>query len=251
MDLRSLIQEGRLSEARSALVEEVKSSPADTAKRTLLFQVLAVLGEWDKAARHLDMISTQDPARVTGAHVFMQLIEAEKERLDVFALKKTPSFMTEAPEYFGPWHEAARKLLGGDAAAAHKVFTSVAKEVPEVSGTVNGEPFKGLRDTDSVLAPFLEAFIHGRYLWIPFASIRELTIPGPRSFTDLIWIQADFVTWEGLTAGCYLPVLYPGSSAHGDEAVRIGRMMGQHVYEAGDAEKAILEIRELRFTYRK
>ncbi len=286
MDLRSLIKEGRLSEARAALVEGVKSSPADTGKRTLLFQVLVLLGEWDKASVHLDMISTQDPSRLKGASVYSQLIAAEKERIAVFDLKQLPSFLPEAPDFFEPYYNAVRKLLfikrspaggttpsspvagedkgEGDIKAVGALFAQAEKSIPKVKGTLNGETFSGLKDTDSVLSPFLEAFIHGRYVWIPFAAIRELTVTAPRSLTDLIWIQANVTTWGGLNVGCFLPVLYPGSSSHEDEKIKLGRMTdwialgdgyyrgaGQHVYQAGKKEIAILEIREAVFTYRE
>ena len=65
MDSRDLIKAGRLSEARKQLIEEVKSSPADSGKRTLLFQVLIFCGEWDKAERHLETVAAQD-ARFQG-----------------------------------------------------------------------------------------------------------------------------------------------------------------------------------------
>ena len=94
-----LIKAGKLPEARKQLVEEVKSSPGDTGKRTLLFQVLAFYGEWDKAERHLDMIGAQDSSRETGVQVFKNLLQGERERLEVFGLKRRPSFIpkTHAP----------------------------------------------------------------------------------------------------------------------------------------------------------
>jgi protein involved in temperature-dependent protein secretion len=40
--------------------------------------VLSLLGEWDKAVRHLDMISTQDPDRVLGVHVYLDIVKASR-----------------------------------------------------------------------------------------------------------------------------------------------------------------------------
>jgi type VI secretion system protein ImpE len=62
MNSKDLIKAGRLSDARKQLTEEVKAKPGDSGRRTLLFQVLAFYGEWDKAERHLDAIGTQDVA---------------------------------------------------------------------------------------------------------------------------------------------------------------------------------------------
>ena len=81
MDAKDLIKAGKLSEARSQLVEDVKSSPGNLNSRTLLFQVQAYAGEWDKARRQLEVITTQDASRETGVQVYLNLIQAETERM--------------------------------------------------------------------------------------------------------------------------------------------------------------------------
>ena len=91
-------------------------------------------------------------------------------------------------------------------------------------------------------------------------AIRELIISEPKTLFDLLWIPAHVTTQEGLSIGCYLNVLYPGSSAHEDDRVKLGRMtdwiplagpffkgVGQHVFQIGEEEMAILEIREVSF----
>lgn len=262
MDSKELIKAGRLSEAREQLVKEVKSAPGDPGKRTLLFQVLSLLGEWDKASRHLDMIVSLDPSREEGVMVFKNMTRAEQEREEVFAFRKLPSFMPDAPGYFEPYYTALQKLEEKDTTGADEILTSIREQIPLLSGTVNEEPFSGFCDTDTFLSAFLEAFIHDRYVWVPFESIRELTIAAPKTLTDLVWASASITTWEGLSANCFLPVLYPGSSLHEDDRVKFGRMtdwkslggtyargVGQHVYQVGENDMALLEIREVTFTY--
>src|SRR5512136_71053 len=101
MDAKDLLKAGRLREARERITEEVKAYPTDAAKRTLLFQVLSFCGEWDKAARHLDILATGNPQAETGVQVYRNLVSAERKRLEVVAGKSRPSFMTELP----PWLE--------------------------------------------------------------------------------------------------------------------------------------------------
>jgi type VI secretion system protein ImpE len=126
---------------------------------------------------------------------------------------------------------------------------------------LNGLPFEGLRDTDTALAFFLEAFVHDRYVWLPFEALRELVIPAPRSLFDLLWTPVLVTTWEGLSLNCYLPVLYPESFLHADDRIKLGRMtdwtsmgsaiargVGQHVLQAGPDEWALLDIRAVVFT---
>jgi type VI secretion system protein ImpE len=260
MHSKDLIKAGRLSEARKQLVEEVKSSPADLSKRTLLFQVLAFCGEWDKAERHLDAIAVQDANRETGVQVYKNLIHAEKQRLEVSRLNSRSSCMPETPPYLEMYYAAWQKVAENKIDEANELFDQIFAQRPMISGTVNGKRFTGLKDTDTFLSLFLEAIVYERYVWIPFESIRELSITPPSTLFDLLWTMARITTWEGLTTNCYLPVLYPESFLHEDDRVKLGRMtdwtplggafskgMGQHVFETGNEEMAILEIREAVF----
>ncbi len=262
MDSKDLIRTGRLSAAREQLVKEIKSSPADLGKRTLLFQVLSFCGEWGKAERHLDTISVQDTKKETGVQVYKNLLRAEREREEVLKLKRRPSFLPKTPPYLERYLEAWARIRSQDIDEAEKVLASLEAEIHAVSGTVDGKNFSGFRDTDSYLSPFLEAIVHERYLWIPFADIRELSISPPKSLFDLLWIQARITTWEGLTVGSYLPVLYAESSLHEDDKVKLGRMtewvslggpffkgMGQHVFQVGEEDKPLLEMREVLFQF--
>jgi type VI secretion system protein ImpE len=260
MKSKDLIKAGRLPEARKQLVEEVKSFPADLGKRTLLFQVLAFYGEWDKAECHLDAIAAQDASRETGVQVYRNLIHAEKQRLEVSKLNSRSSCMPETPPYlemyYAAWHNVVEKKID----KAKELFDQIDAQRPMISGTVNGKEFSGFKDTDSFLSLFLEAIVYERYVWIPFESVRELSITPPSTLFDLLWTMARITTWEGLTTNCYLPVLYPDSFLHEDDRVKLGRMtdwtplggpfskgMGQHVFQAGDEEVAILEIGEALF----
>lgn len=259
MDARDLIRAGKLTEAHTQLISEIKSSPADLRKRTLLFQVLSFFGEWDKAERHLDIMATQDASLETGTQLYKNIINAERERVEVLEFQRYPSFLPKTPPYFEIYREACEKLHDEKPDEAKEIFEKIADQ-GEVSGTVRGESFTGFRDTDTYLANFLEAFVHERYVWVPFSSLRELVISPPKTLFDLLWIMARITTWEGLTLNCYLPVLYPGSFLHEDDRVKLGRMtdwislgnsfskgVGQHVFEVGDREMGILEIQEALF----
>jgi type VI secretion system protein ImpE len=260
MDPRDLIKAGRLAEARKQLTEEVRAAPADLGKRTLLFQVLAFCGEWGKAEQHLDAIVAQDLKKETGVQVYKNLVGAEKERLEVSTLVKRPSFLPETPPFAEAYFAGLQKLRDQKIEEAEALLDQIGTERPEVRGTLDGTPFVGFEDTDAFLSLFLEAIVHGRYVWILFESIREIVLSPPKTLFDLLWVEGHVTTWEGLALNCHLPVLYPGSSSHEDERVKLGRMtdwiplggafsrgVGQHVFQVGDREKALLEIREVSF----
>ncbi|HHP7235659.1 MAG TPA: type VI secretion system accessory protein TagJ [Desulfobacterales bacterium] len=260
MDARELIREGRLSDARSRLTESVKANPGDSGSRTMLFQVLAYAGEWDKARRHLEVLAGQDSGRAGGVSVCLELVQAETERLQVMDLKTPPSFLPREPDFADGLRTVLQDLYQGSFESARQHVEAIDAACPRIAGTLNGNAFEGVRDVDARFAHVLEAFIHGRYVWIAFADIRELALPRPKNLLDLLWMQAQVTTWEGLTANAHLPVLYPASFRHADDAVKLGRVtewesmgaglirgIGQHVFEFGDREVGLLEIQEANF----
>jgi type VI secretion system protein ImpE len=259
MDPKELIRAGKLSEARAQLIEELKSSPANAGKRTLLFQVFSILGEWDKAERHLEVLSAQDSSQEVGAQVYRNLIQGERKRLDVFRKGLFPSFLSGVPPYFEMYRMACKKLES-DPAEAVGLFDAVNEQIPVISGVINGKNFVGLNDTDVFLLFFLEAMVEDRYLWIPFERIREISIAPPKTLFDLIWISAHITLWDGLALNAYLPVCYPESFLQSDDLIKLGRVtkwipaggsfsrgVGQHVYLAGEEEISLLDIREVVF----
>jgi type VI secretion system protein ImpE len=261
MDAKDLIRAGKLADARTLLVAEVKAAPADAGRRTLLFQVLCFLGEWDKAGRHLDTLAAQDLKSEVGAQVYRNLIHAERAREEVFTSNMRPSFMPSTPPYAEAFFLVWDLLAQGRTEEAEAAHASIFKGLPLPSGTLNSNPFTGFRDTDSFIAPFLESFVHDRYVWLPITAVREITIAPPKTLFDTIWLSCHLTTWEGLAMNCYLPVLYPLSHRHEDDRVRLGRMtdwksaggsfvraMGQHVFEVGEEDVNMLEIRELMFS---
>jgi type VI secretion system protein ImpE len=264
MDTKELIRAGRLQEARIRITEEVKASPSDAAKRTLLFQVLVFCGEWDKAERHLEILAERNLQAETGVQVYRNLISAEKKRAEVFQGNGRPSWLTKMPDWLENLFLAREKLSAGSPDEASAILRKIAGQTPAVSGFVDGMAFRKFRDTDDVLAHFLEVFIHDSYLWFPFSSLREISISEPKSQLDLLWVPARIAVKEGLAVGCYLPVLYPDSCRSDDDRVRLGRItdwrelgsglcqgIGQHVFLAGNEEKPLLEIREILFHEKK
>jgi len=262
MEIKELMQAGKLAEARQQLVAAVKASPADLTSRTLLFQVLCYCGEWDKADRHLQAIVAQDSNRGAGVLGYRNLVHAEMERLDVRNKNLNASFLSDPPDYLDLFLLFRENLREKKQDEAGEILAKLDSLRPAISGTVNDTAFEGFCDTDTTLFPFLEVFAHERYLWIPFESMRELSVSQPESLLDLLWIPARVTTWEGLTINCYLPVLYPESFLHEDARIIMGRMtdwtplvgayargLGQHVFEVGGKDMAILEIHDVIFNF--
>lgn len=260
MDVKELIMAGKLAEARVMLVERLKKSPADRQARTLLFQILVINGEWDKALNHIEILAAQTGKADPGIDVYRNLIAAEKERFQVFQLKQKPAFLPEIPAYWEDYHGAVKLMTEAKSDEALEKIKSVDAKRPVVTGMVNGTPFTGFFDTDSTLSCFIEAMEYERYLWIPVEFIRELVVSAPKTLMDLIWAKARITTWEGLTMGCFLPAIYPNSFSNENDLVKMGfktdwrtlcgpftRACGRHVYQVGDKDYELFELGEVTF----
>ncbi len=261
MEAKELIRAGKLGEARSQLVSEVRDRPGNAATRTLLFQVMALLGEWDKAERHLDVLAAQDVKTEIGVQAYRNLLNMERQRHETFELGRRPPLVPASPPYLELVFLLWESLNQNDIDEASALQDKIDAARPGIAGQCNDKPFTGFSDTDAYLAPFVEAMIHDRYVWIPVECIRELLLPSPRTLLDTIWAPAHITTWEGLTLQCNLPVLYPESCKHAADPIKMGRLtewvhiggrfsrgFGQHVFQVGDDELGLLEIREIHFS---
>jgi type VI secretion system protein ImpE len=230
MDAQSLYRAGHLKEAIDALGDELKKQPLDTKRRTFLFELLCFAGEFDRATKHLDILSDASPEAASGAMLYRSALHAERERQNMFASNTLP--------------------LSG--------------EHPSSSGELNGEPFDGLTDADPRIGANLEVFIAGSYTWIPFHYIESIETEPPKRLRDLLWLPAilratpDFRLQD--LGEVLLPVIAPLSWKHSDDAVRLGRAtvweedpqhgdipLGQKLLLRGDEEEPFLELRKLTF----
>ena len=112
-------------------------------------------------------------------------------------------------------------------AAKDYPVTSADSEAAEVSGTLNGEPFESLSDSDPRIGPRLEIFAAGSCMWLPWEHIAEIQMEAPLRLRDLLWSPAAVRTgpgFKGMELGeVLIPVLSPLSWKHADDNVRLGR----------------------------
>ena len=75
MEAKEHLQAGRLREALASLQGAVRKNPADVALHIFLFELHSILGEWEKALRHLQIISDLDSNSLLLAQGFRPLLE--------------------------------------------------------------------------------------------------------------------------------------------------------------------------------
>ena len=230
-----LFQAGRLKEAVQALSAELRKNPSDTRRRTFLFELLCFSGEYERAAKQLDVLAEAGPNSEIGALLYRSALQAERTRQDLFQKKEYP------------------KPSGGASSGAETV-----------TGTLNGKPFQTITDADPRIGPRLEVFAAGNYLWLNFEHLALIQIPQPRHLRDLLWTPAVVRVGPALKSTelgeVLLPVLSPFAWQHSDDAVRLGRMTVWEEDESGEAVPAgqkmllvdgeefpLLDIRQLEF----
>jgi type VI secretion system protein ImpE len=129
-----------------------------------------------------------------------------------------------------------------------------------VAGQLNGERFDWLADADSRLGPVLEAFVNGRYYWIPFSRLSKVSLDAPQDLRDTVWMPAYLTFDNGGEVVAMIPNRYPGSHASADPLIQLARKtewspisedryvgLGQRVLstEAGDHD--LMSIRLIEF----
>jgi type VI secretion system protein ImpE len=236
MSVKELFQAGKLNEAIEALGVEVRDNPTDARRRTFLFEMLCFKGEYDRAEKHLNILSDATPDSKMGAMLYYSALHAERVRQELFEKKDYPVV------------PATGNSRGGTITVANQ----------------GAQPFETLEDADPRLGPRLELFAAGAYLWIPFEHIESIEIEAPKRLRDLLWAPALVRTGPAFRdkelGEVLLPVLAPFSWRHPDDNVKLGRATewaeadgasvpsGQRIFSVDGEDFPLLDIRKIEFT---
>jgi type VI secretion system protein ImpE len=256
------VRAGNLTHALKSLQDRVRATPANAKDRIFLFQLLALLGQWDRALTQLKVAADLDASTLILHQLYRQAILAEKLRARVFS-GTTPLVVGEPPEWMGPFLEALRLQAGGHRQQAADLRAQALELAPTSAGTINGERFEWIADGDTRIGPCLEVIVDGKYMWAPFERIQSLTVEPPTDLRDLVWSQA-IVTWvNGGQTPALIPARYPATENIEDDSLRMGRRtewnedfadtysgLGQRMLTTDAGEYPMLEVRQVVFDAR-
>ena len=260
MRAEAYIQSGDLDTALAELTAEIRKNPAKAELRIFLFQLLSVLGQWERAMTQLNVAAEMDADAALMAQVYRPALNCEVFRADVFQGRRTPLFFGEPLDWMVSLTQIPGLLAAGQSTAAIDLRDRAFDAAPAISGQIDGEPFAWMADADERLGPTLEAVVNGKYYWIPIERISEIRIEKPVNLRDAIWVSATF-TWtnHGQAAGL-IPGRYPGTEKLEDNSLRLSRKtewqnagddfymgMGQRVLTTDQGEYPLLDIREVVF----
>jgi type VI secretion system protein ImpE len=258
MRAEQLVREGKLQDALEDLQKEIRKQPENSRYRTFLFQLLAVLGQWERALNQLQVLSDLEVTVWPMLHIYKEAIQCELLRQEIFAGRRQPLLLGEPPAWMAMALESLRWMGEGRYELALSLRNEAFEQAPESSGTINGQTFKWIADAEPCLGPVLEVILNTRYYWVPFQQIKLITIPEPQDLRDLVWLPAQFTWVNGGQAHGLIPTRYVGSERAQDPAIQLARKtewveladgihqgLGQRMLATDQDEYPLLDIREI------
>lgn len=253
-----LVRQGKLQDALKDLQDNVRKQPENSRYRAFLFQLLAVLGSWERALNQLKVVSDLEVKALPMLHVYSGAIQCEALRREIFAGKRRPLLLGEPPEWIAMSLESLRLIGEGEYDKAVSLRDRAFDLAPTSSGTIDGQPFEWIADADSRLGPVLEVILNGKFYWVPFQQVREISIPEPTDLRDLVWLPAEFTWTNAGKAHGLIPTRYVGSENSDDPLIQLGRKtewaeladgvhrgLGQRMLATDKDEYPLMEVREI------
>lgn len=220
-----LYKDGDLTGARAALVDVVRKAPSDAGARMFLFQLLALNGEWEKAARQLETLAQLSPEANMLGVAYNQAIKAEEQRAKVFA-GETEMEMLVPSEWAGPIAKAIGHYARGETAEGDALRDAAFDEAPDMPGDMDGTRFDWIADADPRFGPTFEAIIGGRYGLVAFDSVEKIKSEGPKDLRDYVWYPVEFAMKTGQSVAGFIPTRYPVTNPDSDLPELLGRATG-------------------------
>ena len=254
-----LLREGNPRGALDQLQERVRKNPTDPKLRIFLFQLLALLGQWERAHTQLEVCGELDAANLAMVQTYRDCLGAEQARSLVLQGRISPVVFGQPEPWMALLIEALRLTAEGRHAESADLRDQAYEQAPVTPGCLEGVGFDWIADADTRLGPMLEAVLNGRYVWIPFSRLTRVAVEPPTDLRDLVWAPARLTFSNGGESVALIPTRYPGSADAEDSAILMARAtrwiepspghfhgLGQRLLATPQGEHPLLDIRELK-----
>lgn len=252
------LRDGDPRAALAQLQEQVKAQPADPKLRVFLFQLLCVVGQWERALNQLSVAAGLDPAALAMAQTYGDAVRCELMRSQVFSGQKSPMVLGAPEQWLALLIESLLVSARGQHKQSEHLRAQAFEEAQAISGQIDGQPFNWISDADSRVGPVLEVIMNGRYYWVPFTRLSKITIEPPEDLRDVVWMPAHLQFENGGESVAFIPTRYPGSEASEDGLIVLARKtiweemgpdayrgLGQRVFTTDAAELPLMEVRSI------
>jgi type VI secretion system protein ImpE len=253
------VRDGDLDAALRYLQEQVRQRPADAKLRVFLFQLLCVLGQWERALSQLNVAAELDAQALGMAQMYRDAVQCEMLRARVFAGERSPLIFGEPAEWLALLIESLLVTGTERNSEAQSLRQRAFDAAPTSSGSIDGTAFEWIADADMRLGPVCEAVINGRYYWLPFERLTKVDLEAPVDLRDVVWIPAHFEFSNGGEAVGLIPTRYPGSESAEDDQLRLARKtvwnevgsdvfvgQGQRLFSTDAGDHPVMDVRSIR-----
>lgn len=246
------------------LQSQIKRDGSSAKLRVHLFQLLCVMGSWQRALQQLQLCAQLDAKAMPMAQMYREAIRCELYREDVFAGKRSPQVMGAPPGWVSSLVEALRQDAAGQTSAAADLRTKAMDVAEPAACTVDGTACEWLADGDSRLGPVCEVIANGQYYWLPFESCSAIQIDPPVDMRDLVWMPAQITLPNEGRVPALIPTRYAGTAAttlENADALKLSRAtawrsldaeawagVGQRVWVSDGGEHALMDTRAIVMT---
>jgi type VI secretion system protein ImpE len=250
------LKEGDALRALKLLTDQVRSHPQDAKLRVFLFQLLCVLGQWERALNQLNVAQELDVGTLPMVQTYREAIACETLRMQVFTGKKVPMLFGEPETWVALLIEAMLREGQGEPDAARQLREQALEQAPATAGKVNDQPFAWIADADGRLGPTLEAIINGRYYWLPWNRLSKVDIDAPEDLRDAVWMPAHFEFTNGGEVVGLIPTRYPATDLAAGNLLSLSRQtdwlerapgdfvgLGQRLITTDTQELGVMDIR--------
>ena len=114
--------------------KSVRGEPANTKRRVMLFQLMILSGQWDRALTQLYVVKEMDAEAADFVRTYREVIRCELFRKEVFAGTKTPLVLGEPPEWIARLTEALRLIAQGRVEEAAALRAAAFEAAPAILG---------------------------------------------------------------------------------------------------------------------
>lgn len=253
------LREGDPQRALKLLQDQVRAKPADAKLRIFLFQLLCVLGQWERARNQLDVVGELDASALPMVQTYRETLQCEALREAVFQGRKVPLLFGEPEAWVALLIEALIRDGRGEAEDAHTLRIQALDDAPDCPGQADGQAFAWIADADMRLGPVIEAVINGRYYWVPMTRLAEVKIEAPADLRDRVWTPAQLLFDNGGETVAFIPTRYAGTDLT-DGLLALGRRTdwlaprpglfigaGQRMWATDTGELALMDTRSITF----
>ena len=259
MRAEEYFRDGNLQGALEELQAKIRNQPDNSQLRIFLFQLLVVLGQWERALSQLNVLDKLEKDTWPMVHAYREAIQCEVLRAEIFAGRRKPLIFGEPPAWMAWLLESLRLTVAAQYDQALALRDQAFDLAAASSGTMDETPFNWIADADSRLGPVLEAIINGRYYWVPIQQIRAIDITEAADLRDFVWLPAEFTWINGGKVFGLIPTRYPGSESVQDSSIQLARTtqwqeltdgvfigLGQRMLTTDQDDYPLLDIREIK-----